>query len=224
MSKNKVYGHKSNPELIPTSFLQDVQMKPRGIWYSVEGEYGWTNWCTEDAGWYDCLKWEVEIEVNVADMLVLSSPSDLDYFRDVAHAYKPRLAPWHPEMMKEEAKRTWRMDFDETLPEYSWMRKPMFWGHDIDWPWVSKSYKGIVIPNYIWSRRLEPGHMWYYVWDCASGCVWDTSAITNWGKPRETGIKKEESDGEGHSTEDESSTPNEEATDSPEGRERGISF
>lgn len=45
----------------------------------------------------------------------------------------------------------------------------------IDWVSVAQSYQGIIIAPYIWERRLEL--MWYYGWDCASGCIWDASAI-----------------------------------------------
>ena len=48
----------------------------------------------------------------------------------------------------------------------------------IDWARVAKEYQGIIIAPYIWSRRLNgPSSDWYYGWDCASGCIWDVSAI-----------------------------------------------
>ena len=46
---------------------------------------------------------------------------------------------------------------------------------DIDWSRVSAQHQGIVISPYIWTRRLEM--LWYYGWDCASGCIWDLHAI-----------------------------------------------
>jgi hypothetical protein len=45
----------------------------------------------------------------------------------------------------------------------------------IDWSRVAETYAGIVIAPYQWSLRLNL--MWYYCWDCASGCIWDTSVI-----------------------------------------------
>jgi len=50
-----------------------------------------------------------------------------------------------------------------------------------DWPRLAKTYDGIMISPYQWSRR----HMthngsktdWYYSWDCASGCIWNARAI-----------------------------------------------
>ena len=49
----------------------------------------------------------------------------------------------------------------------------------IDWGAVSSAYKGIVITPYRWEYRLEGDFFWYYGWDCASACVWDTSCITD---------------------------------------------
>ena len=47
----------------------------------------------------------------------------------------------------------------------------------IDWEMVASKYQGIVIAPYIWSMRLHDKMLWYYGWDCASGCIWDVSAI-----------------------------------------------
>lgn len=57
-----------------------------------------------------------------------------------------------------------------------------YWPNDsprdfrIHWPTVAQDYAGILIAPYCWERRLDL--MWYYGWDCASGCIWDISAIT----------------------------------------------
>jgi hypothetical protein len=45
----------------------------------------------------------------------------------------------------------------------------------INWTRVAEKYAGIVIAPYQWSLRFEL--MWYYTWDCASGCIWDPSII-----------------------------------------------
>lgn len=51
------------------------------------------------------------------------------------------------------------------------------WHDRIDWPAVSKLYSGIEIAPYDWTSRLAHDTFWYYGWDCASGCIWDLSAI-----------------------------------------------
>jgi hypothetical protein len=45
----------------------------------------------------------------------------------------------------------------------------------IRWDKVAERYQGILIPNYIWEKRMDP--FWYYPWDCASGCIWNVDAI-----------------------------------------------
>ncbi|HIL97579.1 MAG TPA: hypothetical protein EYG51_16950 [Pseudomonadales bacterium] len=45
----------------------------------------------------------------------------------------------------------------------------------IDWPMVAATYAGIEICPYNPRRRTKS--MWYYGWDVASGCIWDSSGI-----------------------------------------------
>lgn len=47
----------------------------------------------------------------------------------------------------------------------------------VDWPEVARRYDGIVIAPYVWERRLDGDAGWYYGWDCASGCVWNTDIL-----------------------------------------------
>jgi len=45
----------------------------------------------------------------------------------------------------------------------------------IDWPKVTSHYDGIEICPYRKDMRMKAD--WYYGWDVASGCVWNTSGI-----------------------------------------------
>lgn len=45
----------------------------------------------------------------------------------------------------------------------------------IRWDEVRALYDGLIIAPYRWERRLDL--MWYYGWDCASGVIWNLSAI-----------------------------------------------
>lgn len=65
--------------------------------------------------------------------------------------------------------------FDRFEEEFESKNPELTFGIGIDWAEVSKRYQGILIIPYLWSKRL--GHFWYYGWDCASGCIWDISAI-----------------------------------------------
>ena len=48
----------------------------------------------------------------------------------------------------------------------------------IDWTKVAEDYDGIEIPEYLWSFRMNDDTRWYYTWDVASGCIWNTDIIT----------------------------------------------
>ncbi len=45
----------------------------------------------------------------------------------------------------------------------------------MDWVRIAAAYQGIIIAPYQWGCRLSPS--WYWMWDCASGCVWNPKAI-----------------------------------------------
>ena len=47
----------------------------------------------------------------------------------------------------------------------------------IIWREVARRYSGIIITPYQWQYRLNEDFCWYYVWDCAGGCIWKASAI-----------------------------------------------
>ena len=47
----------------------------------------------------------------------------------------------------------------------------------INWKLVKDQYDGIIIAPYQWSRRFCPYITWYYVWDCASGCIWNLDKV-----------------------------------------------
>lgn len=47
----------------------------------------------------------------------------------------------------------------------------------VDWKRVAQDYQGILIAPYLHERRFDP--MWYYCWDCASGCIWDAIAVSS---------------------------------------------
>lgn len=47
----------------------------------------------------------------------------------------------------------------------------------IDWERVAAEYQGLIISPYHWNCRLLSVTFWYYGWDCASGCIWDHTAI-----------------------------------------------
>ncbi|MCJ2067819.1 hypothetical protein MKK75_03180 [Methylobacterium sp. J-030] len=69
-------------------------------------------------------------------------------------------------------------DFDAFASQYGRTERfvPSDYHMYIDWRAVAEAYQGIVIAPYRYDRRLDGG-LWYYGWDCASGCIWDADAI-----------------------------------------------
>ena len=62
--------------------------------------------------------------------------------------------------------------------KYEYTGEPEYFGRlAIRWQDVAMDYQGILIAPYQWSLRLDSDFRWYYMWDCASGCIWDISAI-----------------------------------------------
>lgn len=132
---------------------QDLRLasyaKPHGLWVSVEGSDDWPHWCQSEDFRVDSLRVVHEIVLGL-DAKVLRL------------ACVEELDAFAREFGA----------FDSTIPNTMFAI-----GHAIDWPRVAQKYQGIIIAPYIWERRLQA--MWYYGWDCASGCIWDASAIAS---------------------------------------------
>ncbi len=125
--------------------------KPRGLWVSDDAcEDNWRTWCEDEGFRLGDLVCVTDIMLKPdASVLVISTAEEIDAFT--------RRWAVHP---------------------FPGNELNMF----IDWPCVRTLYAGLIITPYIWSRRLSirPGDldaMWYYSWDCASGCIWDPAAI-----------------------------------------------
>ena len=43
------------------------------------------------------------------------------------------------------------------------------------WSEVAEKYTGIIVDPYFQEKSLT--YLWYYGWNCAGGCIWDTSVI-----------------------------------------------
>lgn len=68
-------------------------------------------------------------------------------------------------------------DLDTFTHRYGREISPKLQSLYIDWPAVALEYDGILISPYQWSRRLTIQTHWYYGWDVASGCLWNTASV-----------------------------------------------
>jgi hypothetical protein len=126
---------------------QVIEIKPHGLWVSVEGEDDWLHWCQSEEFAISRLAVANEIRLaGGAKIIRLSSAAAIDAFT-----------------------REWA----RPMPGLEKLAIGLF----IDWPGVARQHDGIIIAPYVWSRRLSFHCRWYYGWDCASGCIWRVSAI-----------------------------------------------
>lgn len=122
--------------------------KPTGFWVSDEdAETSWSEWCASE---------------NYADL-------------SKQPAYEVVLIENHNVLMIESVEA-----LDAFAERFGALSDPYGFGRDryiIQWDRVAKEYDGIIITPYQWSRRLHHESMWYYGWDCASGCIWNFNAV-----------------------------------------------
>lgn len=156
MPTTPTYSHYSAEEsLTPMSvgYPQEPGPKPMGLWLSVDGPDDWREWASAEMphrlGIY---RYAITLARD-ARVLHLSTPEDIWKF----NAEYRTTSPWMDTVPATE------------LPS----RMTDFY---IDWARLATTHQGIMIAPYQWSMRLD-GPFWYYGWDCASGCLWDASAI-----------------------------------------------
>lgn len=130
---------------------QGIEAKPKGLWFSVEKDeedwLGWREWC--EGAEFDPPGLAVETPLRVRDWSRIALLKTADDI-DAFHALY--------------GADTWNIP----------AAVPLF----IDWRAVARDEDGIIVAPYCWARRLNgPAHIWYYGWDCASGCVWNADAI-----------------------------------------------
>lgn len=143
--------HRRDPgliELFDTVHLLDRRdKKPKGLWW---GSYG------KDRAPYGWIEWLKE--------------SRLDEYR---HGWRVMLLP--------EFRLLTLQSFEDIMwfgEEYKGEQPPgLKCLYAIDWPRVAESFDGIEIAPYCWSARMHHRAIWYYGWDCESGCAWRVNAI-----------------------------------------------
>lgn len=131
----------------------EERMKPLGLWVSDDNaEMNWPDWCVAENFGLDRFRYRTEVRIReCAKILFIRSVEELDAF-NAKYSYDLLAGLGHRRSGAEP-----RMDY-------------------IRWSLVAKEYDGIIITPYLWERRMDGG-LWYYGWDCASGCIWNVDAI-----------------------------------------------
>lgn len=134
-------------------YQQRIAWKPSGLWFDVDRD--WLRWCDGEDYRRECLRYRHRLKL--ADDAVILRLSGSDAILRFTEEYaKP-----HPALT----------DLDNEVNIFDRHHSAV-----IDWPRIAESFQGIIITPYCWRARWA--FMWYYGWDCASGCVWDPSILT----------------------------------------------
>lgn len=128
-----------------------MMSKPEGLWFSVESynKDGWKDWCINEKFNADGFEFAYQLHLKQdAVILHLKTDDEIIAFSKVYCTY-PSGNPFNSEID-------------------SWK---------VDWGLVRMKFQCIIIAPYQFDCRFHEQTMWYYGWDCASGCIWDISAI-----------------------------------------------
>lgn len=129
--------------------------KPEGLWISneddLDSELSWSQWCKGENWNLESLTYEHEVQLkDDSCLIILNDCRELDEF---THEFSDTTANLgHAYGKYEQGQSTY-----------------------IRWGAIQEMFDGILIPTYQWNRRMSL--MWYYSWDCGSGCIWNLDAI-----------------------------------------------
>lgn len=143
-----VFGETYDEIHKPNKYYLRPFMKPEGLWFSPEDDTQ-----EYDESWRAYSSELPRITLIYKYHVKLSPTANLLRISDVSGMYKFGK----------------KYQYTEGLSVYRKL--------GICWQDVAVDYQGILIVPYQYSLRLHSDFDWYYPWDCASGCIWDLSAI-----------------------------------------------
>jgi len=162
------YHWASDPVKLRTKdYPQCGHPKPNGLWFDVNGS--WKRWCDAAQFRLENLRYRHTVTLlDTSRILFLRHARDVDAFTG---EYGRNLAGHIRLLQSTEdndafARRYGRDLFGEIQRQFS---------NYIMWAEVAERYSGIIINPY--SRARSQTYLWYYGWNCASGCIWDTKIV-----------------------------------------------
>ena len=156
------------------SYPQRGHPKPNGFWFDVNGS--WKRWCGITQFRLERLRYRHTVAIlDASRVLFLRNAKEIDLF---THKYGRNLSG-HIRLLQSAE------DIDAFTGQYGSdlvgdIRR--HFTNYIMWEEVAEKHSGIVVNPY--SRARSQTYLWYYGWNCAGGCIWDTSVI-RLGKPCE---------------------------------------
>ena len=157
----------------PSDIQQKKGFKPDGVWYGC-GD-AWLKWLAlEMPEWFGRVNYVYELEIYDAFMKVITNAEQFKSFEQEFWARAPH---------QERAEHAGPIDGIY---------------HMIDWPLLAGiDWDGIEICPYLQEFRISNSG-WYYPWDVASGCIWDSEALV--GEPKLLWQRDTEKEGESDET------------------------
>jgi len=132
---------------------QETGLKPKGVWYGCGDS--WLKWMSKwKPEWLDAVNYIYELELAQEFILTITNE---EQFKRFEREYWGR-APWQG-----------RGGWTETGPPDGQYER-------IEWDVLVGQYDGIEICPYLKEFRNSTSR-WYYTWDVASGCIWDSNAL-----------------------------------------------
>ncbi|MBN1568028.1 MAG: hypothetical protein JXA73_09290 [Acidobacteria bacterium] len=164
----KYYHWASEPvRLRRMSYLQSGHPKPNGLWFDVDED--WRRWCEAMQFRLENLRYRHTVTIlDTSRILYLRTAREIDVFtrrygRDLSGGIRLLQSAKELDAF---ARRYGRNLFSEIRSQFS---SYIMWGE------VAEKHSGIIIVPYTHSRRDT--YLWYYGWNCAGGCIWDTGTI-----------------------------------------------
>lgn len=129
---------------------QKSGLKPHGLWLSDDTDYGWHDWCNDNHYKLHNLKTSTTFQLPLEKILHLKTI--------------PQILKFNQQYE----------DLPNKLPGIST-------SYAIQWDKVAKKHAGILISPYLYHNlpdNIQHTLLWYYAWDCACACIWNTSILS----------------------------------------------
>jgi hypothetical protein len=149
------------------SYLQCGQPKPNGLWFDANEE--WKQWCEAVQFRLETFRYRHTVTIlDTSRILFLRCAEDIDLFtqqygRSLFSGIQLLQSTKDNDVFAREYGRDLFAEIQGQFPNY------IMWGE------VAEKYSGIIIVPY--SHEKSQTCLWYYGWNCAGGCVWDTSVL-----------------------------------------------
>jgi hypothetical protein len=175
------YHWASNPvKLLDRDYPQSGHPKPNGFWFDVN--QGWKRWCESVQFQVENLRYRHRLTIiDSSRILCLGNAKEIDAFtRQYGHNLSDQIQLLQsPKGAGEFARQYGRDLFSEIRKQFS---NYIMWGE------VAQNHSGIILDPYLRSRTRA--YLWYHGWNCAGGCIWDTSVI-RLGRPQKMGPRND---------------------------------